>query len=310
MYKSIIIFAGIILVGHLLYSQEESPVEPWKMDIQILLGFKGNEVDGVMGEKTFDAMKEFSQIQNITDVVLRGEYQDLGFWGFQQYMLKYHQYWIRELKNRKIIEDVLDKEYLRQADETLYSFEISIQNAQMEVERITRAKSRSKRLAQEKQELDKWKVEKQEAERIISSLKENILAAEEEAEKWALERLRARRLSEEQEQLQRLEDRKTEALLLTSELEGVISLAKYEVDHLVSENDKLKELIKESSKTKSIALELQEQLKMTRYQIDSLGAQKDSLEKILHNIKSEADREILIKKKNKWYRWLWPFGKK
>ena len=54
----------------------------------------------------------FRDFTHLTDVVLRGDYDDLGFWGFQQYMIKYNQYWIRELKNRTIIEDVLNKEYL------------------------------------------------------------------------------------------------------------------------------------------------------------------------------------------------------
>ena len=313
----IFLFVFLILFSA-IYSQQENPVDPWKVDVQIFLGFKGDEMDGVMGEKTFDSLKEFARLHDIMDVVLRGEYEDLGFWGFQQYMLKYHQYWIRELKNRKIIEDVLNKEYLRQADETLYDFEISIQNAQMEVERLTQAKSRSKRLAQEKQELDKWEVEKKEAERIISSLKENIVVAEQEAEKWTLERIRARRLSEEQEQLQRLEDRKTEALLLTSELGGVINLAKNEVDRLVNENEKLQDLIKNSAETKSIALELKAELKSTRIQINSLIIQKDSLEQKLLDIQSRtAEKELLTnkedafpRKKKKWYRWLWPFGKK
>ena len=91
-----------------------------------------------------------------------------------KYIIKYNQYWIRELKNRKIIEDVLDKEYLRQADETLYSFEIAIQNAQLEVERITHAKFKAKRLAKEKQEAQKWKIEKNEQKKKTTKTEQQI----------------------------------------------------------------------------------------------------------------------------------------
>ena len=144
----------------LLFAEENSTSEHWKIDLQILLGFSHSEVDGVMGEDTFEALKSFAIKHQLTDVVLRGEYDDLGFWGFQQYIIKYNQYWLRELKNRNIIEDVVDKDYLRQADETLSSFERSIENAQLEVERLIHAQSKSKRLAREKQEMDKWQHEK------------------------------------------------------------------------------------------------------------------------------------------------------
>ena len=205
----------------LLFAEENSTSEHWKIDLQILLGFSHSEVDGVMGEDTFEALKSFAIKHQLTDVVLRGEYDDLGFWGFQQYIIKYNQYWLRELKNRNIIEDVVDKDYLWQADETLASFERSIENAQLEVERLIHAKSKSKRLAREKQEMDKWQKEKKEAERIISALGKAILTAEEEAGKWGMERIRALRLAEEQEQLERLEERKLEAVILTSDLEDV-----------------------------------------------------------------------------------------
>ena len=313
------------------YSEDQSTIEPWKIDLQILLGFSDDKVDGVMGQNTFEALKIFAKKHDLTDVVLRGDYDDLGFWGFQQYIIKYNQYWIRELKNRKIIEDVLDKEYLRQADETLYSFEIAIQNAQLEVERLTRAKSKARRSAREKQEMDKWQMEKQEAERIINALSKAVITAEEEAEKWTLERIRAKRLAEEQEQLSRIDERRVEAALLTSELEDVIMLAKREIDRLVEENKKLKSLITTTTNTRQIADELKSELhtarmqidslytrqirgalkaelKTTRMQIDSLSIQKDSLEKILEKIELKVAEKSPPEKK-KWYKRIWPFGK-
>ena len=196
--KIVVLLILLILSGNFLHPQDDSKIDPWKIDLQILLGFSDDKVDGVMEQKTFEALKIFAKKHDLTDVVLRGDFDDLGFWGFQQYVLKYHEYWIRELKNRNIIEDVLNKQYLRQADETLYSFEIAIQNAQLEVERLTRAKSKARRSAREKQEMDKWQMEKQEAERIINALSKAVITAEEEAEKWTLERIRAKRLNEEQ----------------------------------------------------------------------------------------------------------------
>ena len=83
---------------------------------------------------------------------------------FNKEMTKIGLLWIRELRNRRILDDVMDKEYLRQADETLRSFEMAIQYAQLEVERLTTAKERSRRLSNEKREMDKWEVEKQEAD--------------------------------------------------------------------------------------------------------------------------------------------------
>ena len=76
------------------------------MDLQILLGFTGEDVDGVLGRITFTSLQKFAKRNGITDVVLRGEYDDLGFWGFQIYLVKYHKYWMRELKNRRIIDDI------------------------------------------------------------------------------------------------------------------------------------------------------------------------------------------------------------
>jgi len=302
----------------LLFAEENSTSEHWKIDLQILLGFSHSEVDGVMGEDTFEALKSFAIKHQLTDVVLRGEYDDLGFWGFQQYIIKYNQYWLRELKNRNIIEDVVDKDYLWQADETLASFERSIENAQLEVERLIHAKSKSKRLAREKQEMDKWQKEKKEAERIISALGKAILTAEEEAGKWGMERIRALRLAEEQEQLERLEERKLEAVILTSDLEDVIRIAKKEINRLVDENNKLKSFLTTSADTKSMAENLKSELKQVRLELDSLSVQKDSLEKILQYIESKVgekifadyDKEDAPIKKKRWYRWLWPFGKK
>ncbi len=302
----------------LLFAEENSTPEPWKIDIQILLGFSENQVDGIMGKATFEALKSFAIKNKLTDVVLRGEYEDLGYWGFQQYIIKYNQYWLRELKIRNIIEDAIDIDYLRKGDETLYSLEKSIENAQLEVERLIHAKSKSKQIAQEKREIDKWQEEKKEAERIISALGKAILTAEEEAGKWGMERIRALRLAEEQEQLERLEERKVEALLLTSDLEDVIRIAKNEIGRLVDENNKLKTFLTTSADTKSIAENLKAELKQTRLELDSLSIQKDSLENKLYYIESkigekifaEYDKEIAPAKKKKWYRWLWPFGKK
>ena len=302
----------------LLFAEENSTPEPWEIDIQILLGFSEKQVDGIMGKATFEALKSFAIKNKLTDVVLRGEYEDLGYWGFQQYIIKYNQYWLRELKIRNIIEDAIDIDYLRKGDETLYSLEKSIENAQLEVERLIHAKSRSKRIAQEKREMGKWQEEKKEAERIISALGKAILTAEEEAGKWGMERIRALRLAEEQEQLERLEERKVEALLLTSDLEDVIRIAKNEIGRLVDENNKLKTFLTTSADTKSIAENLKAELKQTRLELDSLSIQKDSLENKLYYIESkigekifaEYDKEIAPAKKKKWYRWLWPFGKK
>ena len=311
--KILFIFAFSIL----LFAEETFTPEPWKNDIQILLGFSENQVDGIMGKATFEALKSFAIEHELTDVVLRGEYDDLGFWGFQQYIIKYNQYWLRELKNRNIIEDVVDKDYLRQADETLSSFEKSIENAQLEVERLIHGKSKSKRIAQENREMDKWQQEKKEAEQIISALGKAILTAEEEAEKWGMERIRALRLAEEQEQLERLEERKMEAVLLTSDLEDVIRIAKNEISRLVDENNKLKTFLSTSADTKSMAENLKSELKQARLELDSLSVQKDSLEKKLQYIESKVgekifadyDKESAPVKKKRWYRWLWPFGK-
>jgi hypothetical protein len=308
----------IFAFSMLLFAEENSTPEPWKIDIQILLGFSEKQVDGIMGKATFEALKSFAIKNKLTDVVLRGEYEDLGYWGFQQYIIKYNQYWLRELKIRNIIEDAIDIDYLRKGDGTLYSLEKSIENAQLEVERLIHAKSKSKRIAQEKREMGKWQEEKKEAERIISALGKAILTAEEEAGKWGMERIRALRLAEEQEQLERLEERKVEALLLTSDLEDVIRIAKNEIGRLVDENNKLKTFLTTSADTKSIAENLKAELKQTRLELDSLSIQKDSLENKLYYIESkigekifaEYDKEIAPAKKKKWYRWLWPFGKK
>ena len=326
------IFFLICSTFNILNAEDNSTIEPWKNDLQILLGFSNEKVDGSMGRETFESLKLFAERHDLADVVLRGEYDDLGYWGFQQYIIKYNQYWIRELKNRHIIDDVVNKEYLRQADETLYSFEISIQNAQLEVERLTHAKSKAKRLAKEKQEMDKWEQEKQEIDRIITALNKAIIKADEKSEKWGLERIRAQRLAEEQEQLERLEKRKLEATIITSDLMDVITVAKREIDRLVEENKKLNNLITtttdtrqianevkaelqaarvqiDSLYTKQIADELKAELQATRIQIDSLSIQKDSLEKKLEEIETMVVEKSLPMKK-KWYKKIWPFGKK
>ena len=311
--------ALLIIVNTTFFSaQDISAIDPWKIDLQILLGFSEDEVDGIMGEATFEALQSFALKYQLADVVLRGEYDDLGFWGFQQYIMKYKQYWLRELRNRNIINDVEEKEYLRKAGETLDSFEMSIENAKFEVEMLIHAKSKSKRIAHEKNEMDKWQQEKMEAERIISALGEAILKAEEQAGKWGMERIRALRLAEEQEQLERLEERKVEAVLLTSDLEDVIRIAKKEISRLVDENNKLKTFISTSTDTKSVAESLKTELKQARLELDSLSVQKDSLEKKLQYIEyrvgekvfAEYDKENATVKKKKWYRWIWPFNKK
>lgn len=289
-------------------AQESGRIEPWKEDIQILLGLPDAEIDGIMGKNTFLALKIFAEKHDLTDVVLRGDFEDLGRTGFRQYMMKYHQYWIRELKNHQIIDDALNKEYLRQAEETLYSFEIAIQNAQLEVERLTRAKSRAKRKAREKNELDNWNEEKKEADRLITALSTAVYTAEEEAEKWMIERLRAKRLAEEEEQLARLEERKVEAAVLTQDLEDVITLAKREVDRLITENNKLEEKITTQKDTESIARQLREELELTRLQLDSLGVQRDSLAQRLSDIESGAEK-LTPKKKKKWYKRILFFWK-
>jgi len=309
-YHNIIIIFLISSVCYLVHAEDNAKIDPWKIDLQILLGFSDDKVDGVMDQTTFEALKLFAKKQDITDVVLRGEFEDLGFWGFQQYIMKYNQYWIRELKNRHIIDDVLDKEYLRQADETLYSFEMSIQNAQLEVERLIHAKSKAKRMAKEKQEMDKWKQEKLAADRIITALNKAIITAEDEAGKWSLERIRALRLAEEQEQLARLEERKLEASIITLELEDVIMVAKREIDRLIDENNKLKTLIVTSTNTNQLAEELKAELKVTRMQMDSLYVLKDSLEIKLQEIEVKAVNKSPQKKKKRWYKRIWPFGKK
>jgi len=310
--------ALLIIVNTTFFSaQDISAIDPWKIDLQILLGFSGDEVDGIMGKDTFEALQSFALKYQLTDVVLRGKYDDLGFWGFQQYIMKYNQYWLRELKNQNIIDDVEEKDYLRKAGETLDSFEMSIENAKFEVERLIHAKSTSKRIAHEKHEMDKWQKEKNEAERIISALGEAIIKAEEQAGKWGMERIRALRLAEEQEQLERLEKRKVEAVLLTSDLEDVIRIAKKEISKLVDENNKLKTFISTSADTKSVAESLKSELKQARLELDSLSVQKDSLEKKIQFIESKVSEKVLAEynkeeapaKKKRWYRWFWPFGK-
>lgn len=296
----------ILSLGQLIVAQDEAKPLPWKTDLQVLLGFTGEEVDGVMGRVTFSALQKFAQRNDITDVVLRGEYDDLGFWGFQQYLIKYNSYWMREIKNRRIIDDVLNKEYIRQADDALYAFEIAIQEAQAEVDRLLRAKTKAKRLAEEKLETEKWEIEKKEAERLVVELNIAILEAETEAEKWALERTRARRLAEEQEQLEKLSARKAEATRLTRELEEVIYGAKGEIDRLVEENRRMLDLIEQSARTESIAEKLSRDLTATQEQVGILNNKNDSLEIKLENAKKEIEAlEIPQNKKDSKRDWKW-----
>ena len=64
--KILFIFAFSIL----LFAEETFTLEPWKIDIQILLGFSENQVDGIMGKATFEALKSFAIKHKLTDVVL------------------------------------------------------------------------------------------------------------------------------------------------------------------------------------------------------------------------------------------------
>ncbi len=295
---------------HFVHSQDNVNNETWKKELQVLLGFRGEEVDGIMGVETFNTLKIFATNHDLTDVVLRGQFEDIGFWGFEQYLIKYHTYWVREIKNQRIIDDVQNKEYIRQADETLYSFEIAIQNAQLEVERLLRAKAEAKRLAREKQELQKWELEKKEAERLKTELQRAILKAEVEADKWSLERLMAKRLAAEKEQLDRLNARKAEATRLTRELEDIISSAKSEIDRLIDENKKMKKLIKDTEKTETMAEELIVQLSVTQNELSEaqghiqvLSVRNDTLDKKLQDTKVEIENMLMSAKKPWWKFW-------
>ena len=63
--------------------------------------------------------------------------------------------------------------------------------------------------------------------------------------------------------------------------------------------------------TRQIEDELKKELEATRMQIDSLSVQKNSLEKKLEEIEVLAAKKSspAIHKK-KWYKRIWPFGKK
>ena len=104
-YKIIPFFISILLIANILISQDNPSADIWKRDLQILLGFTGEDVDGIMGIETFYALKRFAYHYDLEDVVLRGEFEDIEFWGFEQYLIKYHQYWIREIKNQRIFCD-------------------------------------------------------------------------------------------------------------------------------------------------------------------------------------------------------------
>jgi len=330
-YNILIIIILIYSASNILYAEDNPTVEQWRYDLQILLGFSDDEVDGIMGIETFNALKRFAYNHDIADVILRGEFGDIEGWGFEQYLIKYHLYWIRELKNQGIFKDIHNKEYLRQADETLYTFEIAIENAKLEVERLTQAKLKEARLAEEQQETQKWEIEKNEAERLTAELQMSIMAAEIESEKWALERKRAQRLAEEKEQLTKLQERKLEAAILVSDFEDVIEVAAREIDRLIVENNKIKTFITASKNTQLLAEELKTELRDTRIQIDSLSIQKDSLEKKMLEIelvvakKTPPDsleqklleiealvgiKSVPSQKKKKWYQRIWPFGNK
>ena len=74
----------IILMAHNVHSQDSMKKEIWKKELQILLGFTGEEVDGIMGIETFNSLKRFAYHHDLEDVVLRGEFEDMEYWGFQQ----------------------------------------------------------------------------------------------------------------------------------------------------------------------------------------------------------------------------------
>ena len=289
----------IIFMAYYMHAQDSVNKEVWKTELQILLGFRGEDVDGIMGIETFNALKRFAYHHDLEDVVLRGEFGDLDFWGFEQYLIKYHPYWIREIKNQQIIDDVKNKEYIRQAEETIYSFDIAIQNAKKEAERLEGAKTKAARLEKEKQESDNWKIEKKEAERLTIELQHAILEAEAEAEKWFLEKLRAQRLASEKEQLEILNSRKAEATRLTYELEDIITSAKDEIDRLVEGNQKMKILIENSEKTETMAEELitklsvtKNELKEAQDQIQDLSDRNDTLDIKLQDAKIEIENML------------------
>ena len=85
---------NILIIIFLFYSvcnalnAEDNPtIEQWKFDLQILLGFSDDNVDGVMGIETFNSLKSFAFNNDLADVVLRGEFEDIERWGFQQYLI-------------------------------------------------------------------------------------------------------------------------------------------------------------------------------------------------------------------------------
>ena len=103
---NLLIIILICSACNVLSAEDNSNKEPWKFDLQILLGFSGDAVDGVMGIETFNSLKKFAYNHDLADVILRGEFEDIELWGFEQYLIKYHAYWIRELKNQRIFKDV------------------------------------------------------------------------------------------------------------------------------------------------------------------------------------------------------------
>ena len=98
-YNILIIIILICSACNILCAEDNPTIEQWKYDLQILLRFSDDEVDGIMGMETFNSLKQFAYNHDIADVVLRGEFGDIEGWGFEQYLIKYHLYWIRELKN-------------------------------------------------------------------------------------------------------------------------------------------------------------------------------------------------------------------
>ena len=71
-YNILIIIILIYSVCNILCAEDNQTIEQWKYDLQILLGFTDDKVDGIMGIETFNALKIFAYNHDIADVVLRG----------------------------------------------------------------------------------------------------------------------------------------------------------------------------------------------------------------------------------------------
>ena len=118
--KLLIIIQFVIFYNFLsdnLLAYKNSSNELWKKEIQKLLGFSQSDISGIMDEKTFESLKFFAIRNNISDIFLYREYQDIGVLGFQEYMEKYHEYWLEKLNDRQLLINISNKEYLKNANE-------------------------------------------------------------------------------------------------------------------------------------------------------------------------------------------------